>query len=64
MITQFLVNMLMAQSMAHFWSAINSLQLISFMSLFNGLFPQNFITFGDSVLELVNFDILPADTIY
>lgn len=34
------------------------------MSLFNGYFPQNLLSFNSKVIDFVNFDLVPGDLVY
>jgi len=54
----------MSQSLGALWEAINSLQLMVHMSMFQSMVPQNVVMFDEKIQELVNFDFIPLEVIF
>ena len=63
-IASFLLNLVLSQSLGALWEAINSLQLMVHMSMFQAMVPRNVLLFDDRVQELVNFDFIPVDLVF
>ncbi|TNV87552.1 hypothetical protein FGO68_gene2096 [Halteria grandinella] len=56
------LNVVLASSLQYLWGMINVMQLIVHMPLMNLVFPANAVLFYNFIIDISNFDILPVDS--
>jgi len=63
-ITNLAVAVILGFSMKYVWQLINSLQLITHLMLFRGLYPSNYLYFVYFMFTITNLEFIPTETIY